>query len=260
MKKKEYSMHPAITFALLIFAACGFVYGIIAWMAHSGTNFWLIWEAAGVFFLALAAGVHFGILQRLPHWLQVTGIVMIAAGLLVVTILSALIAKEFDDVGDDNLDYVIVLGAQLRNNGPSIILKDRLDTAVTYLEAHPGTKCIVSGGQGYNEPTSEAEGMRDYLVEHGIDADRILLEDQSTNTVENIQFSKKILDADSNDSYEHVGILTNNFHVYRAIGIAKKQGLHGVSGIAAPCHPLYIPNNVLREVLGVLKDKAVGNM
>jgi uncharacterized SAM-binding protein YcdF (DUF218 family) len=78
--------------------------------------------------------------------------------------------------------------------------------------------------------------------------------------LENIRFSKSILEKDCNGEYKNVGILTNNFHVYRATHIATKQGLHNVCGIAAPYHPLYLPNNTLRECIGVIKDTLVGNM
>lgn len=70
--------------------------------------------------------------------------------------------------GETNLDYVIVLGTQIHESGPSIVLKYRLDAAVLYLNENPGTICIVSGGQGKNEPYSEAEGMAKYLIEKGI--------------------------------------------------------------------------------------------
>jgi uncharacterized SAM-binding protein YcdF (DUF218 family) len=260
MRKKESFMHLFITIVLILLALAGFAYGVIAWRAHSGTFFFLIWEVFGLGCLALAILHHLGVLGRLPLALRVTGIAIIGVGLIVLGILLALITHEFHAEGESDLDYIIVLGAQMRQSGPSIILKERLDTAATYLQENPDTRCIVSGGQGYNEPCSEAQGMYEYLVSCGIDGDRILLEDQSTNTLENIRFSKSILDADCNGEYKNVGILTNNFHVYRATHIARKQGLHDVCGIAAPSHPLYLPNNTLRECIGVLKDTLVGNM
>lgn len=131
-----------------------------------------------------------------------------------------------------------------------------MDTAINYLNDNPETKCVVSGGQGHNEPFSEAEGMYEYLVKHGIAAKRILLEDQSTNTVENIQNSKVLL----RESYQSVGIVTNNFHTFRAVQIAKVQGLKQVSGIAADSTIFYLPNNVLRECLGILKDWMLKNI
>lgn len=154
------------------------------------------------------------------------------------------------------LDYIIVLGAQVKEDGPSIVLQYRLDKAISYLSDNPTTRCIVSGGQGDNEPFSEAEGMYNYLVANGVDSERIILEDQSTSTVENIRNSKALL----NDLYNSVGIVTNDFHVFRAVRIAKVQGLKNISGIAAESNAFYLPNNVLRECCGILKDWLFGNI
>lgn len=98
----------------------------------------------------------------------------------------------------------------------SPVLKYRLDKAVEYLNENPDTVCIVSGGQGSNEPWSEAEGMARYLQEKGIDTARILTEDQSQTTGQNITNSKKLMKEGAS-----VGIVTNNFHVFRALQIAK---------------------------------------
>ena len=98
--------------------------------------------------------------------------------------------------------------------------------------------------------------MADYLVKQGIDKERIILEDTSRNTVENIKNSKAFM----SDSYNGVGIITNNFHVFRAVKIAKAQGLESVYGIAAESHAFYLPNNVLRECCGILKDWLLKNI
>ena len=93
--------------------------------------------------------------------------------------------------GPDNLDYLIVLGAQVYKNGPSPVLKFRLDKAYEYLSANPETRCIVTGGQGSNEPFTEASCMADYLVKRGIDSGRIILEDKSTTTAQNLTNSNE---------------------------------------------------------------------
>ena len=148
-----------------------------------------------------------------------------------------------------------MLGAQLKTTGPSRVLQYRLDTAYEYLTAHPDTKVIVSGGQGSNEPASEAQGMCDYLVKRGIEPDRIILEDRSVNTEQNIRFSKDFLQADT----DKVGIVSNNFHVFRAVKLAKAAGYRNVVGIAAPATAFYLPNNMLREFFGVVKDFLMGH-
>ena len=98
--------------------------------------------------------------------------------------------------------------------------------------------------------------MKDYLVQQGIEEERILTEETSTSTVENIVNASALMDP----GYESVGIITNNFHVYRGTALAEKQGMKGVCGIAAGSKPLYLPNNLLREVLGIGKDTLMGKM
>ena len=97
--------------------------------------------------------------------------------------------------------------------------------------------------------------MAEYLVERGIDPERIVLEDRSTNTVENIANSMALMEPGSS-----VGVVTNNFHVFRSVRVAQELGLSDVCGIAAPSNPWYLPNNLLREFLGVCKDFAAGNI
>ena len=97
--------------------------------------------------------------------------------------------------------------------------------------------------------------MRQYLLTAGIEDERILVEDKSTNTVENLTFSGGLLDKENS----RVVIVTNNFHVFRALKIAEKQGYHA-EGLAASSVTWMVPNNMLREFFGVLKDFVVGNM
>lgn len=240
---------------LLILGLVSVLYGILILQVGSGTSFWVIWEVIGMGFFLLALLVHkeFFITYRKIGMLF-NGVV--AIGLIVLATLCGMVATEFTSGGEKNLDYIIVLGAQVRENGPSVSLRYRLDAAIDYLNENPNTICIVSGGQGKNEPFSEAEGMAEYLLKNGIKKSRIILEDKSTNTVENIMYSKTFMEL----PYDSVGIVTNNFHLFRSTKIAKAQGLNGVCGIAAESTVLYLPNNVLRECLGIVKDWVIGNL
>lgn len=240
---------------LFILAILSVIYGIIIWQVGSGTWFWIIWEVIGFFFIFWLFLIHKGFFIAHKHVKTLFhGFIAITSS--VIILLCSLIAGSFHSNGEPMLDYIIVLGAQVKLDGPSIVLKYRLDRAISYLNENPTARCIVSGGQGSNEPFSEAKGMHDYLVANGIDSGRIILEDQSTNTVENICYSKALL----NDSYNSVGIVTNNFHTFRTVQIAKAQGLKNVSGIAAESNVFYLPNNVLRECCGILKDWVFGNI
>ena len=240
---------------LIAFGLLSILYGILILQVGSGTSFWLIWEVIGICFFLLAVLVHkdfFATYKKLG--MIFNGVV--AVGVTVLVILCGIIATEFTASGSKNLDYIIVLGAQVRENGPSVALRYRLDAAIGYLNENPNTICIVSGGQGANEPFSEAEGMAEYLLQNGIKNSRIILEDKSTSTVENLKYSKVLMSS----SYDSVGIVTNNFHMFRAIQIAKAQGLNNVCGIAANSNVMYLPNNVLRECLAILKDWVMRNI
>lgn len=239
---------------LYILAILSALYGLLVSFAGSGTFFWLIWEAIAAFFIL------WGILLKKEFFkshikLKTIFYSLLAIGLSVLIFLSTMIVSGFTGKEKQNLDCIIVLGAQVYESGPSIVLKHRLDTAAEYLTENPKTQCIVSGGQGSNEPCSEAEAMFIYLTDKGISPDRIVLENTSTSTVENIQNSKAFL----SDTSANVGIVTNNFHVFRAVHLAEGQGLTNAEGIAAPSNPLYLPHNILRECCGVMKDWLFGN-
>lgn len=247
MKKEIFS----ILCSLFCFAYCFLIYSI-----KSGTRFYLIWGMGGCFFLGITVFMHFHMWSKLPHGLQRVITIVIVLGVLAFVIVEGCIISSYRAKGEENLDYLIVLGAQVKEKGPSAALKFRLDTAYDYLVENENTLCIVSGGQGANEPHSEAQGMYDYLVGKGIAKERIIMEDKSTDTSENIAFSSVFLDMEK----DHVGIVTNNFHVFRGVHLAKHQGIRNVCGIAAPSNIYFQLNNMVREFFGILKDLVCGNL
>ncbi|MBR0398219.1 MAG: YdcF family protein [Eubacterium sp.] len=244
---------------LIIWSVLGIlciIYGLIVSRTGSGTGFFLVWIALGILALLLAAACRMQIWSRLPGILRTAAMILLLVFLAVFTIVQGKIVSRFHSAGKPDLDVVIVLGAQVYDYGPSRVLRNRLDTAAAYLKDNEGTMCIVSGGQGYNEPAPEAEIMKQYLTEQGIVPERIIIENQSRNTVENIRLSMKLMDPEQ----DYTGIVTNNFHVYRGCAIAEKTGIRHVCGLAAPSNRLYLPNNLLREFFGVVKDWLAGNM
>ena len=240
----------------IIFAVISIGYGMMIRSVASGSRFYLFWIMLGVFFLILAGGLRLKVHQMIPRWIYVIFGILILAGMAVFLFLAGKIGACFDSRCDTALDYIIVLGAQVREDGPSVVLKYRLDCAADYLEKNPETLCIVTGTKGPTEPVTEARGMADYLISAGIDESRIILEEKAWNTTENIGYSMEFIPSES----VSIGIVTSNFHLYRALGIAKKRKLKNVSGLAAGSSPLFLPNNVTREVFGVLKDVYCGNM
>lgn len=243
-----------VVMAVLCFAYCAAIFLFIGY----GTKFFLIWGVIGAFFLALALLIYRkDVLEFVPVKIKMTVAFLVGVGLFFFAFTEIMIVRDFTAKKvPAEADYLIVLGAQWKNNGPSMVLKYRLDKAITYLNENPDTKVIVSGGQGYNEPITEAKGMANYLEEHGVQSERIYLEEASTNTEQNLLYSGFLLEPKT----DTVIIVTNNFHVFRATGIAKKQGYKKVYGLPASSVDAMLPNNLLREFFGVCKDTLFGNM
>ena len=150
---------------------------------------------------------------------------------------------------------VIVLGAQVKGTRPSRALERRLKKAEAFLKEHPDTLAVLSGGQGDGEDITEAQCMYDWLTEHGIASRRLILEERSTSTEENLKFSAAFLDKTA-----PVGILTSNFHVYRALRLAKKQGYAKPCGIPAKSDARYQVHYLVREFFALVKEKIKGNI
>ena len=129
----------------------------------------------------------------------------------------------------DGLDAIIILGARVEENGPSGSLRERIETAADYLQRNPETIAVASGGQGDDEPMSEAACIFDHLVARGIDPERILLEDSSTSTVENLTNSFALLEGKG----DRIGIVTNDFHVFRALCIGRARSPHALYPVPA---------------------------
>lgn len=143
-------------------------------------------------------------------------------------------------------DYMILLGAKVKGTKPSYSLQYRIDKAAEYLKAHEQTIVIVSGGKGKGEAISEALAMKQGLMKKNIAEQRIIMEDRSTNTDENIEFSKELIPASKKKGM----IVTNDFHMFRAKKIAEKQGLK-VEGLSAKTpKPIIIQSNV-REYFAI---------
>ena len=139
---------------------------------------------------------------------------------------------------------VIILGCQVKEDGTlSRQLEDRLALGLKLWQARPDSVVVVCGGQGINEPVTEAAAMKEYLTAHGVPERSILMETQSKNTLENIRMSKAML-----GSIRKVAVVTSDYHVFRAVRIARDEGLDA-EGIGAWTLPEWILKNYSREVL-----------
>lgn len=151
-------------------------------------------------------------------------------------------------------NYIIALGSGLIGDKVPPLLASRLDEAVKqYKKYGERPYIIVSGGQGSDEKVSEAYAMKKYVVDvHQIPTQKILMEDQSTNTEQNLAFSKEIMDKHAQGKKYRSLFVTNNFHVFRASIYAKKARLDA-QGVGSKTALYYLPNAFTREFIGLLE-------
>lgn len=218
----------------------------------------LLWPPArfgGVFFglLALGCGGEYWMLRyrkqyRLCNALAILGRVLFGLFLLSLVLVQGIIFTGMHaDPEAADADAVLVLGARVYESGvPSATLTERLRVAADFLEAHPDAVAVLCGGQGANEPFPEAEAMRRYLTGHGVPETRLLVEDQSTNTIQNIANAKGLLDARFGPDYR-TAVISSNFHLARARRLLMHAGL---DAYAIPAETPYFTQRValhLRE-------------
>lgn len=278
---------------------CLVYYGVIVLYAGFGTSFAVLWLLIGGFFGATAAGIHFyqKYPERVPLWLPVSFVTLCASGLMIVLVTQILIFGRIPAAAEPSLDYVIVLGAKVKPDGSlSKTLKLRLDKALEYMKENPETMLVLSGAKGDAEPCSEADAMEIYLLGQGADPDHLLKEEQSFSTVENLAYSRVMIEkrenlleqerkaeadrllraqgeiegvpetgAPANNTpvlarQPRVGIITSNFHLCRAAMIAKKQDYGTVYGIASEADKVLLVHFSLRDGIALLKDRLMGNL
>lgn len=175
-------------------------------------------------------------------------LLIIISGLIYVGFLHYQIIRHGQMPASERADYLIVLGARVKGTVPSLSLQARIDTAAHYLKENKKTLVIASGGKGPGEDISEAVAIKTALIEQGIDEFRIKLEDQSTDTYENIKFSKKLLP----DNAKSGLLVTNDFHIFRSKMIAEDEGLQ-VNGLPAKTPVQAVVKSYIREYLALTK-------
>lgn len=210
----------AVKITSIIFILCGIIFislfipATFIRVLNTGTYFGY---AIGLFTIALGIFMPIALNHRkkLIKYLYRGFLSVFALLGVYAAVLSALMIFSMNHAPEKENDRtMIVLGCQVKQSGPSLMLRGRLETALSYLEENPDTLCIVSGGQGDDEHISEAQAMYDWLIEKGIEKDRIIKEDRSTSTLENLNFSAEILKELGKDN--NVILVTDGFHQYRA--------------------------------------------
>ena len=193
--------------------------------------------------------------RRKPVWLLALLAAVLAALLSFAVLLGVVLSGAHDSITGEP-KVMVILGCKVESWGPSILLQDRLDKALDYLEDHPDLTVVVSGGQGPDEHQSEAQCMYDYLTDHGVDGAQILLEDQSHNTWENIRFTQELLEEKEVDTSQVV-VVSNGFHLTRVKMLWDRvwEGEYTLSTLAAPSS--HLPSRLkmyVREPLALVKS------
>lgn len=319
--------------ALGILGLISLVYfGVIVVYSGIETSLAWIWPVFSVICFCLAKGdaYYHQHKRQVPLWLPVSISTVCITGVVILVILQVLIFGGMIKPAPDHLDYLIVLGAKVREDDISASLKRRLDKAIRYAQEHPETKLVLSGGQGPDEPTTEALAMAEYLLYNGIAPEQLLLETYSTNTTENMICSKSLIEFQRQQEKEaqkrmeakrkfrkmelarflrkleqeaaaenyasakldvrgpawkpkplllvrekqpsaallellpdkplQIGVLTSNFHLYRAMKIGERCGFEQLYGVSSSADPVLFIHLCVRESIAILKDKFMGNM
>lgn len=244
MKKK---IHPKW------FACAGLaLLGLFAMFCLVGYRF------GGMFLLGLAALIpisHFLKKYKLLHRIFV---ILLAVFFTAVAITGCIVVSASQGSDDPEAGYLIVLGAGVNGTTPSLSLRERLDAAYDYLTAYPNAVAIVSGGQGNNEDITEAQCMYNYLTAAGIAPERIWMEPEATNTIENLRFSLDLIEARTGDRPQHVAIVSSEYHLCR-VGIFA-EGL-GLDAELVPAETSWLSlrlNYYLREIFAVWYYSLIG--
>ena len=194
--------------------------------------------------------------KRKPLWLKVLLGLVLAGTVTFGALFGAVLCGAHDHVRGDP-QVMVILGCQVKPWGPSVLLQDRLDKALDYLKDHPDLTIVVSGGQGPDEPVSEARCMYDYLTAHGVPAENILLEERSHNTWENLRYSIALLEAEGRDPAGGTVVVSNGFHLARVrmLWARAAGGEEGLSLLAAPSS--HLPTRLkmyVREPVALVKS------
>ena len=260
------------------------VIGVYAGIGTAYASIWLFF-AAGLGVTGWSVYYYQKHPRKLPLRLPVSLVTLCATGMVILLALQILIIGRVPQVAESGLEYVIVLGAPVRGEAPGTTLRLRLDKAAEYLFQNPETILILSGGRTNSEGEPEAVMMKQYLLLQGVPEERMVLETSSFSTMENIAYSRLIIDSIKQKKKEEnhqderalpaylpsvlgqsrqhtyqIGILTSNFHLYRAMQIAKKQGMEGICGIASPSDRILFVHFFFCFGLAVLKERLAGNL
>ena len=207
---------------------------------------YVYWGYLCFFLIALILAHHF-----LPAVLWRILLALVCIGFVYFCIVEISIIRNARTDPDPERPYLIVLGAAVYGDRPSLTLVKRLEGARDYLLKYPKSTVIVSGGMGKGETVPEGQAMHDWLIQNGISEERILTEPSATSTQENLSYSFALIRSRGDDPDGNVAIVSSAYHLFRAKTMARMQGVDAV-GVAAPWgYPMVMLNYFIREAFGV---------
>ena len=206
----------------------------------------------GIFILSI--GIFYKYVKKLAKFkfFRITAYFVAFLLCLEVLLVSFILVYGISDNTNFKEDAVIVLGAGVRGDKVTMPLKMRLDKAIEYNYKNPDSIIVVTGGQGPQETVTEACAMEKYLIENSVDKSKIIKEEKASSTYENMKFSKEILDDYFENDYSIV-VITNNFHIFRSVNIAKQAGFSKITFFHAKLPWYNLISCYLRESLAVMK-------
>lgn len=263
--KNKFNIILSIFFIFLgiIFAAYDFILIIL----FPGTffdnlfSFSHIWLIPGIFFIT--EGIFrfknkHSVLKLISKkvLIPISGFILIC---LIISIICLCFILTPEQTYTHDSDFILVLGGGIDKNGNlSCAVINRLDITCEYLKDNKNTIAVVTGGRVNFLPYPEAPEMKNYLVENGIDKDRILCESKSLDTIQNFIYSLNLIShsfnkPESNILQSRIIVVTSDFHLARALRIAKRIGFTNVTGLCAKTPLILIPNLYVREIAAYIK-------
>ena len=234
----------------LILAGVCILAGCVFRFAMPGHDFigYLLWLLAVLIFA----------FPRLSKTWRIVLAALLVLGAAVFAVFEAPVISNAKTDAAPQSDYLIVLGAGVNGSAPSLSMVNRLEAALDYLEAYPDAVAIVSGGQGAGAAVPEAAAMHDWLVAHGMPESRIVQEDQSTSTRENLENSFAIIRSRGGDPADGVAVVSSEYHLYRAKQMARALGAKPLGVAAETTLPTMRANYFIREAFAAAYMQVFG--
>ena len=179
-------------------------------------------------------------------------IILLVVGCIAFTAIEIPILSSAKTDKNPEAKYIVVLGAGVNGDKPSLSMINRLDAALEYLNTYPNSIAILSGSQGSGEDISEAEAMYVWLIDRGVSAQRLIKEENSTSTQENISNAIDIIRTRENTFNSRIAICSSEYHLYRAKCMARELGCEPVGVAGKTTYPILKLNYFIREAFAVL--------